>query len=291
MNGQRLAGLLMIIQGVFFTIETAIVHHIGAGVTVMQLGLLRGCGGLLLVMVLARSMVGAVVKTNQLWLQVLRGAAQASFFWILMYAFTRLPFADTGAISYTLIAYIAVFSALILRERITTLRWIASATGMIGALLVTQPAFQAWNIVYVVILLGTSLHGLQFVLMKYLQRPGGDTALTTMFYANVVFVVGNLPVLAPADLPAPEVWPWLLGVLVFGSVGTYLGVVALRYADASALGLFTLLPLVCAVAVGVILFHEIPNVLSWIGIAIILGSCWVAMRPAPAALQEPKPAQ
>lgn len=286
MNGQRLAGLLMIAQAVLFTIETAMVHHIGAGASVMQLALLRGVGGVLLVLALGWGAGWGFVKTNQLGLQLLRGAASVCYGWVLMYSFARLPFADATAISFTVVAYITVFSALILHERITVLRWIASTTGMIGALLITKPAFVEWNIVYLVALLGTSFNGLAFVLNKYVQRPGGDTELTTMFYANAVTIVGNLPGLALASLPGPDVWPWLSGVLVFGPIGMYVGIVAIRYASASSLGPLTLLRLVFAIIGGIAVFREIPDALTCVGAAIILASCWAAMLPAPAATRD-----
>jgi drug/metabolite transporter (DMT)-like permease len=88
-----------------------------------------------------------------------------------MYSFAQMPFADATAISYTQGAYIVAFSALILNERVTTLRWIATAIGIVGALLIIKPAFLDRNVVYLVVLLGTSLNGLACVLNKYLQRP------------------------------------------------------------------------------------------------------------------------
>lgn len=289
MNGQRLAGLLMITQSILFTIETAMVHHIGTGASVMQLALLRGVGGVLLVVALARGIGWAVVKTNQLGLQLLRGVVAVCYGWVLMYSFAQLPFADATAISFTVVAYITVFSALILHERITALRWVASTAGMVGALLITKPGFAEWNIVYLVALLGTSFNGLAFVLNKYVQRPGGDTELTTMFYANAVTIVGNLPALALANLPAPAIWPWLSGVLVFGPIGMYVGIVAIRHASASSLGPLTLLRLVFAAIGGVIVFNEIPDLQACVGAAIILVSCWVAMMPAPVDARKPDP--
>jgi drug/metabolite transporter (DMT)-like permease len=206
-----------------------------------------------------------------------------------MYSFAHIPFADATAISYTQAAYIAVFSALILNERVTALRWIASAIGTAGALLIVKPAFGDHNIVYLIALLGTSFNGLAFVLNKYLQRPGGDSDLTTMFYVNAVAVVCNLPVLVTTTPPAPEVWPWLSGVLLFGPVGMYLGIVAVRYASASSLGPYTFLRLVIASIAGIVLFGETPDPLSWLGIAAILSSCLLAATP-PAPQPRPRDA-
>ena len=279
MKDQRLAVGLMITQAVLFAVETAMIHHIGSRGSAMQLALLRSGAGVTLVSVLGWNTGWSVMKTDQLPLQLLRGFVSVLYLWVLMYSFAHMPFADATAISYTQAAYIAAFSALILNERVTTLRWIATAIGVVGALLIVKPAFLDRNIVYLAALLGTSFNGLAFVLNKYLQRPGGDSELTTMFYVNAIAVVCNLPVLVTTTPPAPEVWPWLSGVLIFGPVGMYLGIVAIRYASASSLGPYTLLRLVIASIGGIVLFGETPDPLSWLGVAAILSSCLLAATP------------
>lgn len=285
MNPQRLAVVLMIGQSILFAAETAMIHHIGARGSAMQLALLRSAAGVTLVGLLAWNTGWSVMKTSQLPLQLLRGFVSVLYLWVLMYSFAHMPFADATAISYTQAAYIAVFSALILNERVTTLRWIASAIGMVGALLIVKPAFTDHNIAYLIALLGTSFNGLAFVLNRYLQRPGADSELTTMFYVNAVGVICNLPVLATAALPEPAVWPWLSGVLIFGPLGMYFGMVAVRHASASSLGPYTFLRLVIAVIGGIILFREIPDLVSWLGVAAILSSCLLTVEPTPQAVK------
>ena len=174
MNNQRLAIGLMSGQAILFSIETAMIHHIGTRGSAMQLALLRSAAGVVLVGVLGWKTGWSVMKTGQLPMQLLRGLVSVLYLWVLMYSFTHIPFADATAISYTQAAYIAVFSALILNERVTALRWIASAISTAGALLIVKPTFGDRNIVYLIALLGTSFNGLAFVLNKYLQRPGGD---------------------------------------------------------------------------------------------------------------------
>ena len=279
MKNQRLAVGLMITQAILFAIETAMIHHIGPRGSAMLLALLRGGAGVTLVGIIAWNTGWSVMKTTQLPLQMLRGIVSVLYLWVLIYSFAHMPFADATAIAYTQAAYIAVFSALILNERVTPLRWIATAIGIVGALLIVKPAFLDRNIVYLVALLGTSFNGLAFVLNKYLQRPGGDSELTTMFYVNAIAFVCNLPVLAMATLPEPEIWPWLSSVLIFGPVGMYLGLLAVRNASASSLGPYTLLRLVIAIIGGVVLFREIPDLLSWLGVVAILSSCLLASGP------------
>jgi drug/metabolite transporter (DMT)-like permease len=280
MKNQRLAVGLMIGQAILFAVETAMIHHIGPRGSAMQLALLRSAAGLMMVGVLGWKSGWSVLKTHQLPLQLLRGFVSVLYLWVMIYSFAHIPFADATAISYMQAAYIAVFSALILNERVTPLRWLATAIGTVGALLIVKPAFLHGNIVYLIALLGTSFNGLAFVLNKYLQRPGGDSQLTTMFYVNAVAVICNLPVLATTAPPEAAVWPWLSGVLIFGPVGMYLGIVAIRYASASSLAPYTSLRVVIATFGGIVLFREIPDPLTWLGVAAILTSCVLAIEPA-----------
>jgi drug/metabolite transporter (DMT)-like permease len=281
LKNQRLAVVLMIVQAILFSVETGMIHHIGPRGSAMQLALLRSTAGLALVGLLAGKTGLSVLKTKQLPLQLLRGFVSVAYLWVYMYSFAHIPFADATAISYTQAAYIAVFSAVLLNERVVPLQWTAAAIGTVGALFVVKPAFLDRNIVYLIALLGTSFNGLAFVLNKYLQRPGGDSPLTTMFYVNAIAVACNLPVLALTPLPEPAVWPWLSGVLIFGPVGMYAGMVAIKHASASSLGPYTFLRLVIAIIGGVILFHEIPDLLSCLGVAAILAACVLAIEPPP----------
>lgn len=279
MSSERLAIRLMVGQGVLFAAETAVIHSIGPTASVMQLALIRGAAGVVLAIVLARDVGRAVIRTGQLPLQLLRGAVSLLYLWVMIYSFGRLPLADATAISYTQVAYIAVFSVLILHEPVTVSRWAAAAVGLSGALLIAKPAFADWSSVYLVAICGTALNGLAFVLNRYLQRQ--DTETTTMFYTNVVLVIGNLPALAIASLPTWDAFFWLPGLLFFGPIGMYLGIVAARHASASALGPYTLVRLLVAVFGGIIIFQELPDLSGTIGVALIVASCMLCSYALP----------
>ena len=291
MTAQRLAAVLMIAQAALFATETAMVHAIGPRISVVQLSLLRSLAGLVVVAILAwrsRGLGWWIIKTDQLPLQALRGLVSFAYLWVMILSFGNLPFADATAISYTQAAYVAIFSMAILGERVGTLRWAAVALGFLGALCVIRPAFVGWNVLYLVALFGTSLNGLSFVLNKHLQRAGGDSALTTMFYVNAVPALCNLPIAATVPLPTADVLPWLSGVAVFGPLGVYVGIVAVRHAKASALASYTFLRLVIGVMAGVVVFRELPGLLGLFGAALILVSCILSVveNPFPATLRQ-----
>jgi drug/metabolite transporter (DMT)-like permease len=287
MSAERLAIQLMIGQGALFAAETAMIHQIGSGASVMQLALIRGAAGVVLAFVMARQCGFGVMRTRQLPLQLLRGTVSTLYLWVLIYSFGQLPFADATAISYMVVAYIAGFSALILGERVSRSQWAAAAVSILGALLIAKPVFGGWNIACLVGLVGTSLNGLAFVLTRYLQRE--DSEATTMFYTNLVPVLVNAPSLVLVGLPAPETLPWLPGLFLFGPVGVYFGILAVRHAAASMLGPYTLVRLVIGIVGGVVVFRELPDTLSLFGAALILASCLLSSGAAtPKVLGQPR---
>lgn len=268
---ERFAIRLMIAQSVLFSAETLVIHQIGARLPVMELAFFRAAAGIALAVLLGHRMGFALLRTRQLFLQLLRGSVAAAYLWVMIYSFAHLPFADATAISYTQAAYIALFSALILGETVTPNRWAAAALGIGGALLIAKPVFAGWNGAYLVALAGTSLNGLSFVLNRYLQRE--DSEATTMFYTNLVPALANAPILAFAGLPTPEAAAWLPVILLVGPVGVFVGIVAVRHAEASMLAPYTLLRLVVSIGAGLILFREAPDLLSGLGAGVILASC------------------
>ncbi|MGE5270819.1 MAG: DMT family transporter [Thiohalocapsa sp.] len=278
-NPERLAIQLMIAQGALFAAETALIHQIGTGASVVQLALIRGGAGLTLALVLASSLGLTVLRTAQLRLQVLRGLVSLCYLWVMIYSFRHLPLADATAISFTQAGYIALFSVMILGERVGARRWTAAAIGMVGALLIAKPAFAGWHPAYLVVLGGTSLNGLAFVLNRYLQQRDSD--VTTLFYTNLVAVLGNLPALGLAAMPEAGSLALLPGLLLFGPIGMYLGIVAVKHTGAATLGPYTLLRLCIGVLGGIALFREVPDFLTLLGVGLIVGSCVLSShRPA-----------
>jgi len=283
-----LAACLMIVQAFLFAAEPAIIHKVGLHASTEQLVLLRGIGGIAVVALLARQTGWRVFRTNQFPLQIVRGLVSAFFFAIMMYTYPRLPFADATCLFYTQVVYIAIFSAVLLGEKVTPWKWGAALLSVVGAALILKPAFESWSAVYLLAMLGAALNGAAFVLNKYLQRPGGDSDLTTMLYINIVLTVCAAPMVATNDFVIPDAWLWMIAAsLVAGPVGTYLSIVAIRFAPASALGPFTALRLVAALLASVVLFREPMADTSAIGAIVVLVSCLMSTVIPAAGFRRP----
>jgi drug/metabolite transporter (DMT)-like permease len=263
----------MVMQGSLFSAETALAHHLGSAISVVHFGVIRGFAGVVTAIIFARRW--DVYRTEEFPIHVLRGLAALTYGWVLVYSFSRLPFADATAISYTQSIYIALFSIFILGEPVSRYSWLSVFLGIGGALFIAKPTFVGLGIVYVVAFLGTGLNGLSFVLNRYSNRK--DKAETTMAYTNVVTLMGNIPLCFFTPPPAVATLPWLALFLFLGPLGMYAGVVALKYANASLLGPFTLVRLAIGVFAGAVIFSEFPDLLTTAGIALICLSCVLAI--------------
>ena len=76
-------------------------------------------------------------------------------------------------------------------------------------------------------------------------------------------------------------WVWLLFIGVIGTLGQIVVTDALKLADMTVLMPLDFLKLVWATAFGILLFAEVPDLLTFVGAAIVFGSSfYIAWREA-----------
>lgn len=284
---QRFAISLMLLQQIIFSAEITLIHYLGQSLSMLQFGVLRGLGGIIVAVSFSLfvSTNWQILRTHQFPLQIVRGLIVILYGWVQVLSFGRLPLSDATAISFTQAIYIVVFSFVILGE---TQHWLprslAVVIGVAGAILIVKPSgfVVSTGFIYLIAIVGAGLNGLNFVLNKYSNRK--DSAETTMVYGNLFQFSGNLLILSymsihESQFPSVHFSPWwFLALLFFGPIGMYSGIVAVKYADASALAPFTLVRLVIAVLAGMLLFYEFPDMWSSAGMIAICISCVLAVQ-------------
>ena len=274
MNDQRRGILLILLSYACLTGEAAAVHHIGHEATPLQFALMRSLGSLVLIVVLSRKVGFSVFRTGNLALQFVRGGLTVVSIWGIFYGFASLPLADATAVSYTRAIFLSILAAAVLGERLDKVRWLATAVGIVGCLIIIRPAFEAWRPEYLIVLTAAGLNAGAMVATKVLERQ--DTALTVMAYMTVISFVVCLP---GFFLPWPGVslWPWLLAIAVLGPAALYIGLLAIRSADVSVIAPFDYSRLVMAAGIGLAFFGESPVLADFVGAAIVTAVCvWVA---------------
>ena len=226
------------------------------------------------------------IRTPQLRLHILRGAliaiATLLFFWAIKY----LPVANAIAIFFIEPLLLTLLSALFLGETIGIRRLGAVVIGLVGALIVIRPNWQSFGWA-AVLPLGTA-----FCFAGYLaltRHAAKEDAFTTQLwgggFAAIILSLGLVAGSASGidvltfRLPALGIWSILLAVGAIAAISHVLIAAAFRKAPAGILAPFQYLEIISATAFGYIFFGDFPDILTWLGTAIIVGAgCYVFFR-------------
>lgn len=163
-------------------------------------------------------------------------------------------------------------AAWILKNHVSTQRWLLMVTGLIGVLLVVRPGGQvfSWALLFPVVMVTT--YGWFQVLTSRLS--GEENPYTTQFYTGLVGALLMCPVVAfnwsSAALLAH--WPWFLVLGFFGTFGHLMLIRAYQRASAPVLTPYLYTQIAFATLSGWLVFDHVPDVLAWLGIAVIAAS-------------------
>ena len=211
-------------------------------------------------------------RTRRLGLQLLRSCfllvATACFFAGLRF----LPLAEASAISFLGPIFVVVLSRPLLGERPTRSRWIASTVGFLGIVVMMRPGSAVFHPA-VLLLVATAVCSALYQILT--RKLVGEDPRTTLFYSALVGTAG-LTLVLPWGFDA-EVLTLreggllaLLGLLA--GLGHWSVIAAYNLAPASLLGPFTYLQMIWATAYGYVIFHQLPDRWSALGMAVIVGS-------------------
>lgn len=220
------------------------------------------------------------MATRALPMHALRGTLIALTTLLFFAALKHLPLADAISIFFVEPLILTLLSALILAEPVGLRRLTAVAVGFVGALIVIRPSFSALG-APALLPLGAAL---SFALYLMLTRKLAQHELPErmQFYAGVFGAVAMTLALligAAADIavlgvvwPSPSQWLLLAGLGVIATGGHLLVVHAFRWAPAGLLAPFQYVEIVGATILGLLIFDDFPDLTTWVGVAIIVGS-------------------
>ena len=188
-------------------------------------------------------------------------------------AIAALPLGDAIALHFTLPLFLIVFAALILREKVDAQRWIATAVGFAGVLVIIRPGMTEISIAVVYVLGSAALYAASLAMAKPMSATESGNA--TAFYMNALILPG-----AAIALPfywTPVGWQhagWIALLGIAGSTAHICIVRAFRHADASALAPIDFLRLVFAAGAAYVLFGDVSDAWTWTGAGIIFSAAW-----------------
>jgi drug/metabolite transporter (DMT)-like permease len=209
---------------------------------------------------------------------------RAVFLMLSTYCFVAsvqyMPIADAMAIVFVMPFILMFLGKVIFGNPIGTTRIVASIVGFGGALLVIQPSLDTYGLVALLPLgcaVTFSFYELITQAMSNRVHP-----VTMQLHTSIAGMIITLPLMwlfngsgiTGLDAVTPDAlnWLWLFGVGFWAAISHLSMTVAMKYAPASTLAPLHYLELVMAVALGYLIWGDFPNLLTWGGIVLIVGS-------------------
>ena len=111
-------------------------------------------------------------------LQLLRGAATTVSSTCFIVALVYVPLASAVSVTFVAPFMVTILGALILRETVSTRRWIAVAMGFLGTLIIIRPGAAVFHPAILFVVVAASAFALRQVISRYLA--GADPISTTI---------------------------------------------------------------------------------------------------------------
>lgn len=210
--------------------------------------------------------------------------ARTSCGWLgvtLMFAASaQIPLADATAISFLSPVFTLMLAIPLLGEKVGPVRWSAAAIALAGGLILTRPGGGSVEVGALIALAAAVIMGLEVIFIKRLS--GREGPLPLLLINNALgLVISSVAVIWVFTWPAPGQWPALaaLGVMMAGAQFCFVS--AMARADASFAMPFFYATLVFAALYDAALFGVLPDMVTYIGAAIVLaGAGLLAWREA-----------
>ncbi len=273
------------------SLQSVAVKWIGGDYSIMEIVLFRSLIAVPSTIILYRLEGGrGWPTTQQHTLEYARGALYFFSYTTAFMALAALPLAELEAIRSSAPLVITLLSVLMLGEKVGPRRWMALAVGFIGVLLIVRPGSATFNLGSIFMLLAVLSYALNAILTRKLQTT--DSSATMSYYSSLVYLaaafvlsplaifVGDAPNAHPSiafllrawTMPTLLDWVIMSGLGLVWAGGMYFIARAYSAAQASVIAPFEYVSLPINVMWGLLIWHEVPTWMTWVGAFLTIGS-------------------
>jgi drug/metabolite transporter (DMT)-like permease len=212
-------------------------------------------------------------KSQRTGLVVLRGFSLAVSSFFAGLALQQMPVGETIAILYLAPFGVMLLAGPFLGERMGLAGWIAALAGFAGVLLIARPGsgLAPLGVLFAIAGAGTSV---VYVLLSRLLASTEST-MAMLFHAAIAGLA-LFGAMLPWHWPGTTIASFDIVLLIFVGVasltGHYLFTAAYREAPASLLAPVNYFHIAWAILLGWLVFHHVPDGLTFLGIGIIAAS-------------------
>jgi drug/metabolite transporter (DMT)-like permease len=292
-----LAASLMVGSLCLLALQDSLVKLASADVSLWQFQTMRAGFNLIMLLVLARFIWGSEpIRPKRLWTVVLRSTFLVGAMICFFGAIPFLSLSQVAAGLYVFPLFVTVLSALVLRERVGPRRVMAVLAGFAGTLLILKPGSDSFTWASLAPVMAGLFYAATVLTTRKLcreERPamlalGVSVAFILVGGTGVVVLEAVRPERLASDLPylfegwKPLSWA-IAGLILVCSMLNLTANIGLakayQSAESSWLAPFDYSYLIFATFWGVVMWADVPDAASFIGMAMIAAAgCYVAWR-------------
>ncbi len=238
-------------------------------VSAYQIVFFRAFGSLILCIAFLR------IKKIPIWgshkkLLIIRGIVGTISVTLFFLGVKEIPFGSAVALRYLSPIFAGILAVYLLRERITPLQWFCFLASFAGVLILKgfDTRISLTGLAY--ILFSAFFSGLTYIVIRKIgQRE--HPAVVVAYFMLCASIVGGILSIYFWQTPNPSDWLILGSVGVFGFFGQFFMTKAYQIAPIGLIAPMKYIETVFALLIGWIWFGENYEVLSLVGIALIVG--------------------
>jgi drug/metabolite transporter (DMT)-like permease len=256
-----------------FAVEDVFVKAAAQSLPLGQVLLTIGLLGMLMFAALAARQ-GEPVLPRALWSRpmLIRSGFEITGRLFYGLAITLTALSTTSAILQATPLVVVAGAALVFGERVSLQRWLAVLVGFAGVLVILRPGsdFSPLSLLAVIGLLGFAGRDLatRAAPKGLSNRQLGALGFAMLATAGAILLVFS----GGAHVPSGMTLGYLAGGTIFGTLGYHALTYAMRTGEVSAVTPFRYTRLIFAMVLAMVLFGERPDLATWIGAALVVGS-------------------
>ena len=278
-NNPGLGVATMLLSILLFSMMDAMVKWLGGNYPTQQIMFFRSLVAMIPVAAIIVSRGGLkVLKTRQPAMHLIRSTLGISAMACAFYAFSLMRLADAISILHTAPLIMTALSILILGEKVGLHRWSAIIAGFTGMLIIIRPGESMLESGSLFMLIAALLIGCNSIIIRHLSAKDDPVCIT--FYFTLTGVVASSIAIALFGwvMPSSGDWIFLIAVGLFGGVAQYLMTVSYRHSEIAVVAPLKFLSIVMGGLIAYLVWAEIPDLQSLVGISIIVGAGLYAMH-------------
>jgi drug/metabolite transporter (DMT)-like permease len=261
--------LFMIAASLLFALSNAIAKWVVALYPVGEVMFYRSFSSLIICSIFVLPVTGlAVFATRRPRDHIARGVSQSISQTFTVIALGLMPLAGAIAINFSAPLFAALISIVFLKERAGAVRWTALLAGFFGVLIVTNPGADSLQVGALFALANAVMYGSVTVAVRSMAKT--ESANTLLMWQMIMLAFFHSFLLFFGfKWPAPVDAALLIGSGIVNAAAQYFWTRALHIAPATAVSPFYYFMLVWALAIGFMIWGEVPT------LGLLIGSCIV----------------